>query len=583
MEGQKRSIRREITIAILISAAIQLILVWMLFLLHYVNAAAMVQRYVIADTQKSMAQMDAYLKQQMNTVVELSYSNFIEAYAKATHARRYETYPYISQALYEMLLDQQTVGCTLLFEDDTSLRIGIGVTDYLLKDARSIGGFQHWSGQKRSLLLWSAPIYGNELLLQRRGDFWIVFDVDALMKKYFGAVSACFSGTELIGCSYDLQKLDPFENKAAASFLQGETGTVHIDGDVYVYAHSVSSVLDCDVLALYKEADMIKTDSGFLMSCALFSLIICGISSLVLFSLQTRVSAPINGLCSQVRGIRNGSQKKIGESDGSFTELDYLADEINKLLDTLAEQAIVENQLQQNLLASRTHYMQEQALRMQTQINPHFLYNNLECIRGMARDGAWDIICRMSTSMARIYAYAARRSALTAALQEELQCVKEYETIIELRYDGQFRFECAIAPECLDMQLPRMTLQPVCENSVIHGRRMDGTQQVIRIAACVQGEYMELTVCDNGRGIPQKRMEELNEEIYQWREKKGEKLYEDRIGLINISQRLFILYGKNSSIHMEQDQDNGTLTRIRIPKRLQETSTQTPDENTQNR
>lgn len=210
-------------------------------------------------------------------------------------------------------------------------------------------------------------------------------------------------------------------------------------------------------------------------------------------------------------------------------------------------------QLNTEMIDTKLKYYQEQVMFLQSQINPHFLYNGFESIRGMAAAGRADAVREMASCMAAIYRYGCREEHLVP-LKEEYACLTRYGRILQLRYDDAYRLELfadARANECL---MPRMLLQPLVENSIRHGFE-EGDKRGGRIsvrAACENGA-LRVVVADNGAGVSDDMLARLNQG-------QGDD-QQSHIGLSNVRRRMALLYGAQGSLRFTRT-DGGGLTVI---------------------
>lgn len=228
-------------------------------------------------------------------------------------------------------------------------------------------------------------------------------------------------------------------------------------------------------------------------------------------------------------------------------------DEIGKLYQSFNEMnARLENFIEKNKeMNKREKEYQIQALN--AQINPHFIYNTLDTLQWMAMDIPAPEICRLIGSFSDILRYSISRKENIVTLEDEIRCLRNYINIYEERFETTFScFE--IDERIYPYKTFKMLLQPILENSMVHGfsNNMEGARVVIK--GTIEQEEAVIRIRDNGIGISQER-------IFYILSKDS-----DRIGLSNINQRLRLLYGEAYGLKIVSDVGKGTEVILRFPK-----------------
>ena len=198
---------------------------------------------------------------------------------------------------------------------------------------------------------------------------------------------------------------------------------------------------------------------------------------------------------------------------------------------------------------------------LQNQINPHFIYNTMEIFSSqMELYGHYEESDAMS-SFAGMLRYNIRTNSPYAALQEELSQVTGYITLQKLRYPN-ISAEFAVPPMLLSIEIVRFLLQPLAENSIVHGMPNAGYPMRISVSAAPSDLGILFSVYDNGTGIPEEKAAELNAYF------NDQTNYDDSsssIGLNNINHRLRLFYGSASCLHIKQNSPIGCCVSFWIP------------------
>ena len=196
-----------------------------------------------------------------------------------------------------------------------------------------------------------------------------------------------------------------------------------------------------------------------------------------------------------------------------------------------------------------------QIAMMQAQLNPHFLYNTLDTIKWMAKSAKVEPISQLSQKLARILRTSIVKEQFIT-IEEEFQICSDYGEIQNIRFQGKYQFLFDCPKELLSYKIPKLIIQPLVENAIIHGLRMKETG-VIQVYACKQNDAIILSVQDNGVGIDDEMMHLIN--THQWNQIDG------HIGMYNVDSILRLHYGVNSGLHAQRLEEGGTLIQITLP------------------
>lgn len=198
---------------------------------------------------------------------------------------------------------------------------------------------------------------------------------------------------------------------------------------------------------------------------------------------------------------------------------------------------------------------QEAEMRaLQSQINPHFLVNSLSSIRFMAQVSRFEGIRKMAEALIKILSCSFRSNQSMYTIREELEMLDSFIFLMSIRYSDGFQFEKEIDESCLDYYIPRLILQPLVENSIVHAFTEQEDIGLIKVCIYERDQWIYLSVEDNGKGISKKEIEK----VLQQQER------EDNysIGIKNVYTRLQLNYGDNSEFSI--DSEEGSYTKIRI-------------------
>ena len=214
---------------------------------------------------------------------------------------------------------------------------------------------------------------------------------------------------------------------------------------------------------------------------------------------------------------------------------------------------------------------QTELTALQSQINPHFLYNTLETIRGQALIDGNTQIAVMTEALGAFFRYSLSRKGTLVTLREELDNIRNYMLIQQYRFDNRFSLEIIVDEadeEAYDYLIPRLIIQPVVENAIFHGMEDMDEGGVVTIEVMVTDQNLILMISDNGIGIPEDELEALNEQIHS-RDRKLEEptggTHRTGIALPNINRRIQLLFGDDYGVNVYSTLGVGTDVEIMIP------------------
>ncbi|WP_026703114.1 sensor histidine kinase [Salibacterium aidingense] len=236
-----------------------------------------------------------------------------------------------------------------------------------------------------------------------------------------------------------------------------------------------------------------------------------------------------------------------------------MTEKLKHLIQEVKHSKVVEKELE---LKNRESEFQA----MQSQINPHFLYNTLEIINSHAIIENQPMISKMTTSLADMFRYNVSNSKKIVTLSEELRQIRSYLEIQEERFD-----DLTVSIQCEEetaghVLMPRLTLQPIIENAFVHGyEEHELNPEFIGIFGEKAPDYYKLSIVDHGKGMPAKTRKELNDAFYYNHDLPDGNKTTKRIGLINVHKRLHGNFGPPYRLKIKQSDDEGTIVEILLP------------------
>ena len=250
---------------------------------------------------------------------------------------------------------------------------------------------------------------------------------------------------------------------------------------------------------------------------------------------------------------------------------------MNKLIEKIrrkkekTDQVPLNERLEQELLDNKA-----MMLALQNQINPHFLYNTLESIRAKALLHDERDIAKMAETLALLFRYSTRKDNSPVTIADEIDCIKNYLTIQNYRFDNKFRLEFKL-DEILDVidiyPMPAMTLQPIVENAVHYGLEVKQDKGTVLIHGFKTETLLVLRIIDDGNGMSKESLRHVRAGLYdQSVHQQTEDDQDNRtrpngtgIALNNINRRIKLFYGEDYGLNITSAEHSGTMVEISLP------------------
>lgn len=261
---------------------------------------------------------------------------------------------------------------------------------------------------------------------------------------------------------------------------------------------------------------------------------------------------PIVALFRQMAQVKSGNLS-AGITPSGPLEIYVLGNAFNEMMSNM------EGLLQEVKEKERQKRIAE-ITALQSQINPHFLLNTLNTIKLMASISKASNIQRMTEALTKLLSSAFNQGGMYSTIGEEMVLLDYYVQIMKIRYGDLFDMECIIDPALEQALIPKLMLQPIVENAIIHGMH----EKEIRGKIVITGEIVDKEAClftihDDGVGMSLEALSELRE---------GHETNRERfngIGLRNVHDRISLNYGMNYGMVIESNQEQGTTVTLRIP------------------
>ena len=256
-----------------------------------------------------------------------------------------------------------------------------------------------------------------------------------------------------------------------------------------------------------------------------------------------------------IRQVQLGDLNVRFENCG-MDEVGELGNQFNVMLDRI-ENLMAEN-INREVLAKNSEIR-----ALQNQINAHFIYNVLESIKMMAEIDEEYEISDAITSLGKLLRYSMRWTSPTVTLEEELEYIKNYLDLINLRFDYRINLAVHMPKVAYLQQIPKMSLQPIIENAIIHGVEELAEDATIYIKGFIKDDTMTIEITDSGRGMTLEEIQQLRRKIAGEVEVSGGS--GNGIGLKNVQDRIQMTYGSQYGIDVVSKIGCFTKIIMRVP------------------
>lgn len=346
----------------------------------------------------------------------------------------------------------------------------------------------------------------------------------------------------------------PFDKEIIEAVTPG-TEKLKVSGSNFRIRHTSSGTNDWEVFLVINESKLYRNiyRLTFLqVGLVLFSIILV---VLVIFGVSLTISRQFERFQKKISRTSDPKQHALirVDSNDEFRDLAEVYNEMMGRIDNLID----------------TVYSKELLLKsaeikaFQAQINPHFLYNTLDCINGLVEMNRPDDIKKTVTALASIMRMSIKGAEILT-VRENLSYTEQYMYIEKIRYGDKLLFLSEIPESMMDYYMPKLIIQPLLENSIVHGISELLGKGMIGLFGREEEDAITFTVKDNGKGTPQNVIDLI--ESRQSSQEAEEQFSRESIGLQNIQSRIQLMYGKEYGLTIKNIPAGGSSVTIRLPK-----------------
>ncbi|MFW6238747.1 MAG: sensor histidine kinase [Halanaerobiales bacterium] len=338
--------------------------------------------------------------------------------------------------------------------------------------------------------------------------------------------------------------------------------------DIQILSHHITTLINRNNSAGSQSYSRVNSHLVKIRNKTIILTILSGILSLIVVLFFTsRITHPLRKIMYNARKISRGNFDVNPIKVNTRDELKQIADifnqmttDIKNLFSELREKMKLERELQQEKMENlRTNNLLREAelSKLQAQVNPHFLYNTLNTISQVAILEDADRTGELIKKVARLLRYNLKQSDAFVPVKDEIENLKIYCHIMEVRYEDKITYDIKYDKTLDEYQIPCMVIQPLLENSFLHGlNELKDQQGYVEVQVKKENGYIVIRVRDNGRGMKKDQIEKIMNTT------------SDSVsGLANIKQRLELYFNRKNLLQIKSKPGQGTEVTVRVPLR----------------
>lgn len=346
------------------------------------------------------------------------------------------------------------------------------------------------------------------------------------------------------------------ENTALVMEHAHEEENTYESGDGRLYTISRSQKTGWTVAGCMNVDELLRSSKNA-QSIYVLSAVALVAVSLVLSSLIARnITSPIQKL--------RDSMKKVQEGDFTTAEVEVSTE---NEIGSLTQSFNVMTRRIEELMEENVHEQEEkrksELKALQSQINPHFLYNTLDSIIWMAEGKKNEEVVLMTASLARLLRQSINNEDELVSVEQEMEYAKNYLTIQKMRYKDKLEYEIDVEPSIRHVKIIKLVLQPLIENAIYHGLKCKETKGILRVRGYQDGDRAVVDIIDDGVGMDEETLSHFYDEHKVNYRSNG-------VGVYNVQKRLKLYYGDDYGITCKSRQGEGTVVTVTIPMKQEE-------------
>ncbi len=357
-----------------------------------------------------------------------------------------------------------------------------------------------------------------------------------------------------------LDNLEVYKNRIEQNLLTGNRYEENIEiweNDIQIVTSLFKETIFEYIYYEIKDIQQTRTEyQGVFTNMLTYSIIasfaIILICIFVSYYIPQSITKPIRRLSEITDQVAKGNLD-VRSDVRTGAEVSVLNDSLNTMIDKI-------NELVEQVKTEQVRLRKAEFELLQSQINPHFLYNTLDAIVWLAEAGEHKKVVSMVESLSGFFRSSLNQGKDIVTIKEETQHVRSYLEIQQVRYQDILKYEIDIPDELGAYLIPKITLQPLVENALYHGIKNKRGVGNIRITGIKQEEFFCIRIEDDGIGMEEERLLKVCDRIQNKVPDES-----DIYGLYNVNERIRLNFGEQYGITIESEYMKGTIVRVKLP------------------
>lgn len=357
-----------------------------------------------------------------------------------------------------------------------------------------------------------------------------------------------------------LKNLETYKNRVMENLLAGnkyEDNMEIWENDIQIVTSLIRETIfqyiyyeNSDIQESYRAYQEFFT-TIIAVSLAAFVFILC-LTIFLSYQIPLSITRPLRKLNEVTQQVAKGNLE-VRSDVQTGDEVGVLSDSLNTMIDKI-------NELLEQVTKEQVRLRKAEFELLQSQINPHFLYNTLDAIIWLAESGEQKKVVSMVGSLSEFFRTSLNRGKEIVHVKEELQHVRSYLEIQQVRYQDILKYEICVPEELGRYMIPKITIQPLVENALYHGIKNKRGSGKIEIRGRKEENNLVIEIEDDGIGISKERLWQVKDGI-QRKILTGKDIY----GLYNVNERIRLNFGEEYGIDIQSIYGEGTLVRVLLP------------------
>lgn len=320
-----------------------------------------------------------------------------------------------------------------------------------------------------------------------------------------------------------------------------------------------------ELLITYEDTDS-KISFFFLVLMIVMALLLFAILEVFLHFWKKKFFTPIQTVISEVEGFESGKNEKLPLT--GLEHFDGLVSGINDMVERIEQKEKEIYRTAYSLQEAELKKQKALIVSLKKQISAHFTVNVLTIIKALSAEGEGEKAGLLCDGLSFLLRYANAGDSYISGM-DEFFVLGKYVDIMKIRYPDRFEAEIEYEDELENCELPRMLIQPIIENSILHGllHISDGRKGMVHVYSQIEKKTLQIVVEDNGNGMTQKALNELQKKLIEANGDDVEVEGLSHVALFNIERRVRSYFGVEYGINIESTENVGTKVTIRLPLR----------------